>query len=440
MNSMNTFMIMTLGCKVNQFESEAMAGLLTAAGLKQVTDGPADLYIVNTCAVTGKSAGQSRQYLRHCRRENPGAVVIATGCYATVAGKEIQDMACVDAIVTHAAKYKIPDMAARSRLSSAAGLPRFVDGGNAGDMFSRFSVVPLDGSRARPALKIQDGCNAGCTYCIVPHARGGSVSMPMEGVLSAVRQFAAAGYPEVVLTGIHLGAYGLDLTPPRSLYQLLVMIDKTAAIDRVRLSSVEPRELSDDIVELASRSQRICGHFHLPLQSGSDTILKRMARPYTASFFSDRVKRIKAAMPEAAVGVDVLVGFPGEGDREFADTLSLLGSLPVSYLHVFPFSPRPGTPAAGFAGQVPSSVIRERCRLLRRLGSACREQFCSRQKGRTETVRIEAKRDKLTGSLKGVTSNYLTVLVEGSDSVKDTNVHVRVGSPIGGLRVRAEII
>jgi threonylcarbamoyladenosine tRNA methylthiotransferase MtaB len=322
----------------------------------------------------------------------------------------------------------------------AETLPRFVDGGSSSDMFACFSAMPVGGSRARPVLKIQDGCNAYCTYCIVPYARGKSVSMSPERVLDAVRQFSAAGYPEVVLTGIHLGAWGLDLTPPQSLYRLLVMIDDTAAIGRVRLSSVEPCELADEIIGLAATSRRVCDHFHLPLQSGSDTILKRMTRPYTAAFFKDRVKKIKAAMPDAAVGVDVLVGFPGEGDREFEETLALLNNLPVSYVHVFPFSPRPGTPACDFDGQVPPSIIRERCRVIRQLGAVRREQFSRRQKGRIATVRIEDERDRLSGCLKGVTSNYLTVLADGDDTLRNQDVRVRIGDPFVGLRVRAEIV
>jgi len=214
-------------------------------------------------------------------------------------------------------------MAARLLETPSVGLPRSIDAGRADEMFSCFSTMPVKGSRARPVLKIQDGCNAFCTYCIVPHARGKSVSMPSEGVINAVRQFSDAGYHEIVLTGIHLGIYGLDLTPPHSLYRLLSQLDEAAAISRVRLSSVEPLELSDEIIELAARSQHVCHHFHIPLQSGSDEILKKMNRPYTMALFKDRVEKIKTVMPDAAVGVDVLIGFPGEDEKAFeknADT------------------------------------------------------------------------------------------------------------------------
>ena len=435
---MKTFTIKTLGCKVNQFESEVMAGLLSAAGWVQRPDGPVDLYIVNTCTVTGKGAGQSRQYLRHCRRENPQAVIIAAGCYATVGADEIRAMGCVDAIVGHAAKYKIPDMAAR--LLHGGVMPSSVDEGDAREMFARFSFQPADRSRARPVLKIQDGCNAFCTYCIVPYARGRSVSMAPDQVLGAVREIAAAGYPEVVLTGIHLGAYGLDLSPPQSLYQLLVLIDQNRAVGRIRLSSLEPRELTDEIIGLAANSRRICRHFHLPLQSGSDAVLARMTRPYTAAFFRERVEKIIDAMPAAAIGIDVLVGFPGEGDEEFAQTVSLLNDLPVAYLHIFPFSPRPGTPAADFADPVHPAVISERCRLLRQMGAAFRERFSRRQQGRTATVRIEDKRDRISGLLKGVTDNYLTVLVDADDDLKNRDVCVSLSEPLGGLRVRGELL
>ena len=437
---MPTFTIRTLGCKVNQFESEAMAGMLSAAGWKQVADGPADLYIVNTCAVTGKSAGQSRQYLRHYRRENPRAVIIATGCYATVAKGDLENMDCVDCIVGHAAKYKIPAMASRLLQRPADDLPRSVEDGLAGEMFACFSTMPVQGSRTRPVMKIQDGCNAFCAYCIVPYARGRSASMPPDQVIAGIKQFSAAGFHEVVLTGIHLGAWGLDLTPPQSFYRLLEAIDTAAVIERVRLSSIEPGEISDEIIDLAARSRHICHHFHIPLQSGCDEILSRMGRPYTAAFFKDRVEKIKAGLPDAAVGADVLVGFPGENDRAFERTLTLLDSIPVGYLHVFPFSPRPGTPAAGFPDPVRPAIIRERCRRLRRLGDAKRAAFCRGQRQQTCLVRIEDKRDRTTGRLKGVTSNYLTVLVEGDDALMNRDVIVRIGEQIEGLRVRGEIV
>ena len=437
---MPTFTIRTLGCKVNQFESEAVAGLLTAVGWKQITDGPADLYIVNTCAVTGRSAGESRQYLRHYRRENPGAVIIATGCYATVAKADIDDMDCVDCIVSHAAKYKIPDMAARLLRRPADDLPRSVEVGSAGEMFACFSTMPVQGSRTRPVMKIQDGCNAFCAYCIVPYARGRSVSMSLEQVLAGIGQFSAAGYPEVVLTGVHLGAWGLDLTPSLTLYRLLERIDTAAVIDRVRLSSIEPGEISDEIIDLAVRSRHICHHFHIPLQSGCDEILSRMGRPYTAAFFKDRVEKIKTGLPDAAIGVDVLVGFPGEDDRAFERTLTLLDGMPVGYLHVFPFSPRPGTPAAGFPDPVKPGTIRERSRLLRQLAETKRAAFCLEQREKAFTVRMEDKRDRATGYLKGVTSNYLTVLVDGDDTLMNQDVVVRVGPRVEGLRVRGKVL
>ncbi|MEW6077737.1 MAG: tRNA (N(6)-L-threonylcarbamoyladenosine(37)-C(2))-methylthiotransferase MtaB [Thermodesulfobacteriota bacterium] len=437
---MNTFSIVTLGCKVNQFESDALTGLLTAAGWRQVTgNAPADLCIVNTCTVTGRSAGQSRQLLRHFRRENPGAFIIATGCYATVAGGEVRDLECVDCVVSHDAKHKIPEIAARLRSLPEPIPTESVTGGSSADMFSCFAAAPFTGSRARPVLKIQDGCNAFCSYCIVPHARGRSVSMPPDDVLAAVRRFSSAGYPEVVLTGIHLGAYGLDLMPPHSLYRLLATITETGAIGRVRLSSLEPRELTNDILDLAARSGRICAHFHLPLQSGSDAVLKRMNRPYTAAFFKERVAAVKTIIPEAAIGVDVLCGFPGEGDSEFAETVALLNDLPVSYLHVFPFSSRPGTPAAGFPDPVPPAVISERCRVLRRMSADFRERFSRQQKGRTEIIRIEDQRDRVTGLLKGVTANYLTVLVEGDAAITNRDIPVTIGDCLGGLRVRGGI-
>ena len=198
--------------------------------------------------------------------------------------------------------------------------------------------------------------------------------------------------------------------------------------------------MTDEIIGLAANSRLICRHFHLPLQSGSDAVLARMTRPYTAAFFRERVEKIIDAMPAAAIGIDVLVGFPGEGDEEFAQTVSLLNDLPVAYLHIFPFSPRPGTPAADFADPVHPAVISERCRLLRQMGAAFRERFSRRQQGRTATVRIEDKRDRISGLLKGVTDNYLTVLVDADDDLKNRDVCVSLSEPLGGLRVRGELL
>ncbi|MDY6903051.1 MAG: tRNA (N(6)-L-threonylcarbamoyladenosine(37)-C(2))-methylthiotransferase MtaB [Thermodesulfobacteriota bacterium] len=438
---MRTFIIKTLGCKVNQYESEVISAGLVASGWERAAGswGPADLCIVNTCTVTGRGDMQSRQMIRRLRRENPQSIVIATGCYATTGAEELDATNCVDRVVPHSDKHRVPAIAegimAHHPVASGP-LER-----THGFFECRLTMPGTDasGSRTRPFLKIQDGCNAFCTYCIVPYARGRSVSMPPDDVLAAVRALGDAGYHEVVLTGIHIGAYGLDLSPPTSLYALLCRILESGNIKRIRLSSIEPRELTDDLIQLAADHDGICDHFHIPLQSGADAILKKMGRPYMSSFFADRVERIKALMPHAAIGADILAGFPGEDDRAFEETCDLIVSLPVTYLHVFPFSPRKGTPAWDYSDHVPPAVIKERTTRLRHLGNAGKTAFSAGEQGRILYVPVEGKRDQDSGRLKGVTANYLTVLFDGPDDLKGAFVPVKIGNPVKGLCVRAQV-
>jgi threonylcarbamoyladenosine tRNA methylthiotransferase MtaB len=411
------FTITTLGCKVNQWESESIAKSLEANGF-QAAEGSdaADVCIVNTCAVTHKAAMQSRQAVRQAARAFPGASIIVTGCYAQTAPQELARIPGVCQVIGHDDKLRIPEMLAR-----AGGSPEAE--GNSGcrqlGRHEKFATLPVmtAGSRSRPFLKVQDGCNAFCTYCIVPYARGRSRSMPPEEVIHRTAELSAAGFREIVLTGIHLGCYGLDLSPPTSLFQLLARIRSTAAIHRLRLSSIEPRELTDEIIDLAAASGSgpggICPHFHIPLQSGDDTILKRMHRPYSAAFFKERVAKIHAVLPQAAIGVDVLVGFPGESEAAFENTLSLLDSLPISYLHVFPFSPRKGTPAYGFGDKVPPATVKQRCRWLRALGRQKKLAFYRKSLGRVHQVLVQSGGGHQSPRKKGITANYIPVWLEG---------------------------
>jgi threonylcarbamoyladenosine tRNA methylthiotransferase MtaB len=275
-------------------------------------------------------------------------------------------------------------------------------------------------------MKIQDGCDAFCSYCIVPYARGPSRSMPSADVLAHIGQLGDNGYNEVVLTGIHLGNYGLDLKPKTSLYELLCRIDEDGSITRVRLSSIEPLELSNDIIKRVSTSRRFCRHFHIPLQSGDDDILKKMRRPYTRNYFRDLVLKINRRMPDGAVGVDILAGFPGETDAAFENTYNLIRALPVAYLHVFPFSERPGTPACKFSNKVPAKVLKKRCDRMRRLGADKRRTFYQKFRGQTVDVLIEETADRSTGLLKGFSSNYLPVLIDAPRNYINTVVPVKI--------------
>jgi threonylcarbamoyladenosine tRNA methylthiotransferase MtaB len=250
--------------------------------------------------------------------------------------------------------------------------------------------------------------------------------MPPDSVLENIKQLKIYGYREVVLSGVHLGEYGLDFSPPVNLFELLNQIHQANLIDRVRISSIEPHELTDNIIQLVAKSGRFCRHFHIPLQSGDDQILKNMHRPYTRSYFKDLIYKIHKFIPDAAIGLDILMGFPGETQTAFENTCELIKELPVSYLHVFPFSLRKGTAASNYPDKVPAKVIQSRCRQMRGLGYAKKELFYKKHIGRTVGVLIESKRDNRSGFLKGISSNYLRVLIDGDDAAKNAIVRVKI--------------
>ena len=431
--SLKTFKIITLGCKVNQCESESLAAALTEAGwCRAPEEWPAGLCIVNTCAVTGKASMQSRQAVRQVIRANPRACIVVTGCYAQTEVEALKKIDGIDLIVGQGDKHRVAELAEGAALEANRGKARknlmpeiLVTDVMRAREFRQIPAVP-NGHRSRPSLKIQDGCDAFCTYCIVPYARGRSRSMPVSEVMASIERLGAAGYREVVLSGIHLGCYGRDLEPPTDLLTLLRRIDERSVVDRVRLSSIEPLELTGAIIDLVAASDGFCRHVHVPLQSGDNGVLRRMRRPYTREDFRDVVLGIHDKIPSAAVGVDVLIGFPGESEAAFSNTYDTVKDLPVSYLHVFPFSPRMGTPAAGYTDPVPSEVVKERCRRMRELGNTKRKAFYRAAMGQTVDVLVEKERDGETGLLKGISSNYLTVVLEGSDALKNRIVTVRV--------------
>ena len=435
-SNIKEFTLTTLGCKVNQYESEQIAKGLVEAGFtfKDTTlpseDHRADLCIVNTCTVTHKASMQSRQAIRQAIRKHPDAVIIVTGCYAQTEPDAIQKIEGVHHIVPHREKDHIPAMAASLLKSTTAKSEQGLPGNLKSAAFPLNPPRVAGANKTRPFLKIQDGCNAFCSYCIVPHARGSSRSMGLKDVLERLKQYSQGGYHEVVLTGIHLGRYGRDLHPPTTLFTLLQQVKNRKCIDRLRLSSIEPLELTRDIIRLTAEPEGaagdICRHFHIPLQSGDNTILDKMNRPYGREAFQDLVLDIKKTVPDAGIGCDVLIGFPGETDEAFENTRQLIRELPLTYLHVFPFSSREGTPASRFPGKIPRPVIKERCRQIRELGQRKRRVFLTGQAGCSAMVLVENRRDRRTGRLKGITSNYITVLVEGDDDLMNTFQEVRL--------------
>lgn len=428
-----SFSIVTLGCKVNQFESETIAQELKQSGIQRIAknkttgDEKTGICIINTCTVTHKAAMQSRQAIRHAIRSNPDATIIVTGCLAQTDPDDIRKIKGVHRIVGHAEKDRIPEIIQAADLSTVTPVSdemHFYPNPPDKTAFS-----PL-GNKTRPFLKIQDGCNTFCSYCIVPYARGRHRSMPFEDVLAAVRIIKETGFHELVLTGIHLGCYGSDLSPASSLTRLLTVLRDRKAIDRIRLSSIEPLEITDELIALVSTSStrpgHICRHFHIPMQNGDDTILKRMNRPYGQKDFRKRIQAIHRALPDAAIGADVMIGFPGETEQAYQNTRDFIKSLPLSYLHVFPFSPRKGTLAYTFPDRVPSDIVKERCREIRELGQWKRMIFLEKLIGYELEVLVETTPDVKTGRLKGVTSNYIKVLLDQHEGLENTFQKVRI--------------
>jgi threonylcarbamoyladenosine tRNA methylthiotransferase MtaB len=402
----------TLGCKVNQYESAALAEDLQQKDYALVPfKSFADVYIINTCTVTSFSDFQSRQLIRRAHRVNPRAKIIVTGCYAQIAAGDIANIEGVTMVVGNDQKNTIPELL----LSVDTTTNRILTS----DIFQQkeFCAMPLSRfiDRSRAYLKIQDGCSSFCSYCIVPYARGKSCSMPQQEVVNAVANLSGQGYREIVLTGIHLGAYGHDLNPPANLTDMIHQTIDQAGNTRIRLSSIEPGEITDELLQLFNKKDILCPHLHIPLQSGNDKILQLMKRDYDADFYRKLIGKITAAVNDVAIGVDVMVGFPSEGEEEFNSTLSLLKEIPVAYLHVFPYSERPQTSAREIQPKVTESIKKKRAAIIRSLGAKKRDEFTQRFLGKKLRVLVEKIKDKKTGLMKGVSQNYLPVLIDKTD-------------------------
>jgi len=415
--------IATLGCKVNKYDSAVIHKLLEGAEYSFVPfDQQADIYIVNTCTVTKRADYQSRQLIRRSHRLNQDALIIVTGCYAQRAPQEIKEIQGVDYTVGVGEKGRIVDL---------------INGSPGKEVSSKITNdIPAFPEHTRAILKVQDGCDSYCSYCVVPYARGRSKSLQKEETIRNISKLTELGYREIVLTGIHLGSYGWDLMPPTRLSNLLRSIEHEGISCRIRLSSIEPTEFDDDLIDLISSSPIICNHLHIPLQSGADEVLKRMNRPYSSELFKELVKKLVSAIPDLNIGVDVIVGFPGESHENFTNTVSVIEELPIGYLHVFPYSRRPGTPAADFPDQVDSKTIKNRGKILRGIGNRKREEFYRRFLGKRLSVLIESKRDVDTKYLKGFSRNYIPVLIDvGEDMVNEeipvTITKVRDGKVFG---------
>ncbi len=408
---MTTVSVSTLGCKVNQFESEALIDALEQRAYTVVPfEEGADITIINTCTVTHRADFQSRQMVRRASRFNPNSLIIVTGCYPQVETDAFLKMTGVHYLLGNGEKSRIPDLLS---LMQEGKLPRVQVGNIQKERL--FSDTPFHcfHRHTRAFLKIQDGCNAHCSYCIVPHARGRSRTLPPERVAQNLRLLKERGFKEVVLTGIHLGVYGLDLNPSFPLENLLRKLEKEETPERIRLSSIEPGDFSPELISALSQSRKICPHLHIPIQSGDDDILKRMYRDYDRSFLSDLVHRLHREISNLSIGADVIVGFPGETEEQFRHTYGLIESLPFSYLHVFPFSRRKGTPAFEFSGRVNEKEIKRRAEVMRELGKQKRQTFYRQFLNQELSVLVEGRKEKETGRCRGLSRNYIPVLLSG---------------------------
>ncbi len=416
-----TFKIVTLGCKVNQCESATLREALIKAGwVPAEKSESADLNVVNTCIVTQSASYQSRQAIRRAIRENPSALTAATGCYAQAFPEELSRIEGLDLVAGNALKGRLAEVL-RDR---AKGMPACLPPGDFRASLSG-EILPLS-ERTRSFLKIQDGCDSFCSYCIVPFSRGPLRSLDPAKVVALLRSLSEQGYKEVVLTGIHLGKYGVDLSPATALTQLLLLIGREKLPLRIRLSSIEPKEVAPDLIRMAASEEWLCRHFHIPLQSGDKEVLKRMNRNYTPEDYAELVESIRSRIPLAAIGADIMAGFPGEKEEAHLNTYGLVKDLPLSYFHVFPFSPRKGTAAWDFKDKVDDREIKRRAEDLRSLGQKKRETFYRSCVGNTLQVLTQGWDKSHAGLIEGLSDNYLPVLFPFPRELRNEMVPVRI--------------
>lgn len=453
---MATYHVESFGCRATQADGAAIERQLVERGLQRAgTAIAAEVIVLNTCTVTASADHDARAAIRRIHRENPEAKILVTGCYAQRAPEELSGIPGVTLVVGNSHKHRLAEYVAPRRREFVAlqelsfpgpplthsegchhkvaaaiegsAFPRYEANVIVGDIFAHteLSAAPVfDGDsfeKTRPNLKVQDGCNNRCSFCIIPYVRGRSRSLKLEQVLREVGTLAVNGYREIVLSGINLGRWGRELTPRTNFTAMLRTILEQTTIEKIRISSIEPMDWTNELIELVGSSPRICKHAHVPLQSGSDRILRRMHRKYRPWHYADRIEHIRHAIPDAAIGADVMVGFPGETDDDFEQTRALIDRLPFTYLHVFTYSSRPGTPSATMPDQVPVQVARKRNRILRELAAQKKRVFMESFIGRElEAITLTHFDGEHTEAL---TDNYLKLQVHGKH---DSNQRLRL--------------
>ncbi len=410
----SSFSITTLGCKLNQYESECIRQALVLRGWDFRTFGEnADYCIINTCTVTGRTDSRCRNAIRRARKAAPDSTIVVTGCYAETQAGMLEKMPETDMVIGNEGKNSIVDILER------------LAGRSDSEAYGHFDIADFH-EHSRAFIKIQEGCDASCTYCIIPRARGRSRSVPFERVLAQVKKLEDNGIEEIVLTGIHIGRYGRDLSGGPSLDRLIeILLEETGSL-RIRLSSIEVTEVTDGILRLISGTERLAPHLHIPLQSGDDKILKAMNRPYDTSFFMEKLEALRGLSGSIGIGTDIITGFPGEDDQSFRRTLEFVDSLPLTYFHVFSFSRRPGTPADTMDGQVDPDTRKRRSRKLIKLGRSKKLGFMRSRTGSHETAIIQGKAKRYSRFSTALTGSYCEVSVDCPSSIKGRLVPIEI--------------
>jgi threonylcarbamoyladenosine tRNA methylthiotransferase MtaB len=452
---MTTFYIEQFGCRATQADGAAIERQLREQGCIAAADSSsADFVVVNTCTVTAAADAQARDAIRKIHGANASTRIIVTGCYAQRAPKEIAALPGVTHVVGNSHKPEIAGLL--TTIASAPSIPLREDPTPyhsapilSGDIFalSDVLVAPVlggEGNHTRPTLKIQDGCNSRCSFCVIPFVRGKSRSLPVAKVLSEIQRLADSGFKEIVLSGINLGAYGRDLTPRVEFLELLQRILGETSVERLRISSIEPLDVTQDLIDLFAATERIAPHFHMPLQSASNRILAAMHRWYRAEHYARRVELIREELPKAAIGADVITGFPGETEEEHAATLRFIEERSFTHLHVFSYSMRPGTRAATLRGHVSTDIIRRRARELRALGEAKAADFRQSQIGRTLRVLTLHRSPKDDSSqTPGLSENYLSVMIPevlAHNEWRTVSIASAEGKHLIGLPLKASLV
>jgi len=425
----------TLGCKLNFSETSIISRKAEASGFEKTAfNAPADVYVINTCTVTDNADKKFKQYVKQALKKNPDAMVVAIGCYAQLKPEELADVQGVDLVLGIEEKFRLPEYLQALEKKQKAEV-HSCEVASSTAFFGAYSA----GDRTRSFLKIQDGCDYPCTYCTIPLARGKGRNGTIEEVVANACEIAVQGIKEIVITGVNIGTFkDTSNGTTRNFYDLIRELDKVEGIARYRISSIEPNLLSDEIIKFVARSDKFVPHFHIPLQSGSNTLLKKMKRRYQRELYAEKVAKIKSLMPDASIGVDVIVGFPGETDELFLETYGFINELDVAYLHVFTYSERPNTEAVQMEGVVPKNIRNKRSKMLRGLSAKKQTAFYHGQIGKTRTVLFEkAEKDN---RISGFTDNYLKVSFPYDKNLVNTLQQVRLTGIDDAGNLTGEII